>query len=71
MRKIYRRGDSVMVTIPKPVRNLAAWAHVGHVTIEWIPPNLVIRPLSVEELMNRPRAEGEVLVEHETPDPVA
>lgn len=49
----------MMVTIPKQVRVTKEWAHVHHVEILYEPPRLILVPLALEELMNRPRTEGE------------
>jgi virulence-associated protein VagC len=59
IRRIYRRGDSMAVTIPRDVRRVQPWPRCQHVEIFWQPPNLVIRPLALDELLTRPRFEDE------------
>lgn len=69
IRKIYRLGDSWAVTVPMPVTKTHAWAQASHVEIFYNPPNLVIKPLQMSELMRRPRQEGETLEDDEITHP--
>jgi len=68
IRKIFRRGDSVMVTIPRDVRRAGAWVMAGYVEIEYQPPLLLIRPMRADELMHHTRSEEEGLPDRGDPD---
>lgn len=68
IRRIYRRGDTVMVTIPRKIRATADWANAVYVEIFFQPPRLILKPLDLETLMARPRQEGEDQVDDEAVD---
>ncbi len=61
VRKLYIDREGVKVTIPRDVRRKREWANVKYVAIEYHPPFLVMRPLTLEELMTQPTTEEEEL----------
>lgn len=65
---MFRRGDSVMVTVPRDVRRTEPWRTASYVAIELLGGQLTIRPLLSHEFANHPRSEEEGLPEHGDPD---
>lgn len=68
IRKLYRTGNSVMVTIPRDVLRVWDARHVQHVELFFTAPRLIIVPLPLDELMRRPRQEEEDLPADALPD---
>ncbi len=59
----------MMITIPRDIRRRPPWLHARQVGIEYHPPFLIIRPLTLDELMKWARSEEEDLPLDEVPHP--
>jgi len=59
IRKLHRMGTSVVLTIPHHVMRRWEGQHVSHVVIEDRDDHLVIRPLTLEQLVHYPAPEEE------------
>lgn len=68
IRKLYRTGNSVMVTIPRDVMRVWEARYVRNVQIIYDPPRLILTPLTMDELMRRPAQEDEELPADAIPD---
>ncbi len=61
IRKLYRTGNSIYVSVPRDI--VRAWApyHVQHVKILWDGATLRITPMRMDELLEHPAQEEEGL----------
>jgi len=60
IRKLQDLGDSSAITVPRDVARVWRARRVRYVEVEWRGDELVIRPLTDDELMRRPAPEEEV-----------
>ncbi len=66
IRKLYRLGDSVAVTIPRDVMRMWDQRGARYVELLFQAPSLIVTPLSMEDLVHHPRSEEEDV---HAPDP--
>ncbi len=59
IRKLHRMGTSTVLTVPQHVMRRWEGLHASHVVIEDRGDHLVVRPLTLEQLLSYPAPEEE------------